>query len=78
MRKRTRPSQVVRKERKIHKGAFLANEMKKEETNDIVQNLYDLLNEVGINKKFCKQDVTNQFNKVFIKLIFFSPIMLQS
>lgn len=34
--------------------------MKKEETNDIVQNLYGLLEEVGIDKKFCKQDVTTQ------------------
>ncbi len=34
--------------------------MKKEETNDIVQNLYDLLEEIGISKKFCKQDVTTQ------------------
>lgn len=32
--------------------------MKREETNDIVQNIYDLLKEVGIDKKFCKQDVT--------------------
>ena len=34
--------------------------MKREETNDIVQNLYIALAEVGINKKFCKQDVTTK------------------
>lgn len=34
--------------------------MKKEETNDIVQNLYSALEEVGIDKKFCKQDVTTE------------------
>jgi type I restriction-modification system DNA methylase subunit len=34
--------------------------MKKEETNDIVQNLYDALFDIGIDKKFCKQDVTTK------------------
>ncbi|HVI69104.1 MAG TPA: N-6 DNA methylase [Magnetospirillaceae bacterium] len=34
--------------------------VKKEETNDIVQNLYSALAEVGIDKVFCKQDVTTQ------------------
>lgn len=33
---------------------------KKEETNDIVQNLYEALSEVGIDKVYCKQDVTTQ------------------
>ncbi len=37
--------------------------MKREETNDIVQNLYDSLAGVGIDKKFCKQDVATRKSK---------------
>jgi len=60
IKKRTPYSQVVKKERKLLKYKKYSNNMKKEETNDIVQNIYDLLKEVGIDKKFCKQDVTTQ------------------
>jgi len=50
----------LKKEQKLLKGRILNKSMKREETNDIVQNIYDLLEEVGIDKRFCKQDVTTQ------------------
>lgn len=51
---------VKKRNKKFLNSNILYNPMKREETNDIVQNLYDLLKEVGIDKKFCKQDVTTQ------------------
>ncbi|MFH1824795.1 MAG: N-6 DNA methylase [Candidatus Firestonebacteria bacterium] len=60
MKKRISHSKIITKEQKLLKGKFLSRLMKREETNDIVQNLYDLLKDVGIDKKFCKQDVTTQ------------------